>query len=173
LRVVDGPAELVGLDMALSTWYDEMKRGFKPSPIPVTNMDLLPNEQVYLRAKEVVLVTYRSSALFNGWTGREPPRAEFPRRSQPADWARLGTGELLLTNRRLVWEGPQGGLDFWWSSVTAVSLLLYYLLGINYGITPYRFILGQENGLKWLTYAGTVAQQVAAQNGHKVTLSLF
>jgi len=173
LRVVDGPAELVGLDMALSTWYDEMKRGFKLSSIPVTDMDLLPDEQVYLRAKEVVLVTYRSSALFNGWTGREPPRAEFPRRSQPADWARLGTGELLLTNRRLVWEGPQGGLDFWWSSVTAVSLLLYYLLGINYGITPYRFILGQENGLKWLTYAGTVAQQVAAQNGHKVTLSLF
>ncbi len=173
LQVVDGQADLIGLDMALSTWYDEMKRDFKPSPIPTTDVDLLPDEEVYLRTNGVMLLAYRSNALFNGQTGREPPRKEIPKRSQAAHWARLGTGELLLTNRRLVWEGPQGGLDFRWSSVTAVSLRLYYLLGINYGITPYRFILGQDNGLKWLTYAGTVAQQVAAQNGHKVTLSPF
>jgi len=173
LRVVDGPAELVGLDMALSTWYDEMKRGFKPSPIPVTDMDLLPDEQVYLRAQEVVLVTYRSSALFNGWTGREPPQAELPGRPQLADWASVGEGRLFLTSHRLLWQGPQGELDFRWSSITAVYLWLINTLGIRYGTAPYRFSLGQEVGLKWLTYAGTLAQKAAAQEGHKVTTSPF
>jgi 1-acyl-sn-glycerol-3-phosphate acyltransferase len=171
LRVVDGPAEMVGLDMALSTWYDEMKRDFKPLTIQVTGMDLLPDEEVYLQASKCMMLVSRSSALFRDWTGREPPRTEFPKR--PGDWAVIEPGTLLLTNRRLLWEGPPGGLDFWWSRVTAASLGLYYLLIINYGITPFRFFLRNENALKWLTYAGTVLQPVAAQNGRKVTVFPF
>jgi hypothetical protein len=41
LEVVAGPAELLGLDMALTNWYDEMKRDFQPSPVPVSGVDLL------------------------------------------------------------------------------------------------------------------------------------
>ncbi len=174
LKVVGGPPDLLGLDMALSAWYDEMKRAFQPSPIPISRVNLLSDdEKVYLEANKVALLPYRPNALFEGWVGREPPRVQLRGRSQPADWTSIGEGRLLLTSHRLLWEGPQGELDFSWSSITAVYLWLLNTLGIRYGAAPYRFSLGQENGLKWLTYAGSVVQQVAAHNGHKVTLSAF
>ncbi|MBU0702662.1 MAG: hypothetical protein KKC18_02205 [Chloroflexi bacterium] len=46
-------------------------------------------------------------------------------------------------------------------------------LGINYGTAPYQFKLGQEVGLKWLTYAGTLALQSAERDGHVVTATPF
>lgn len=173
LQVVDGPTDLIGLDMALSSWYDEMKRGFEPLPISVSNPNLLPGEEVYLEASRVSLLPHRPNALFDVWTGREAPQVQAPGRPSLADWDSIGEGRLLLTSQRLLWVSPQGELDFYWSSVRAVYLWVINTLGIRYGAAPYRFYLGQENGLKWLTYAGTVAQRVAAQNGHKVTLSSF
>ena len=173
LRVVDGPREMVGLDMALSSWYDEMKRDFTPVADPALDADLPAEEAAFLVARGVRLLAHRSSPLFDGWARSEPPRAESPERLLPGDWAGLGKGELLLTNRRLVWKGSQRNLDFWWPSVRAVSLRLYSRLGVNYGATPYRFVLSRDSGLKWLTYAGTLAVQVAAQQGRPLTVSPF
>ena len=59
------------------------------------------------------------------------------------------------------------------SRVTAVSLWLINTLGINYGTAPYQFKLGSEAGLKWLTYAGTLARQAAERDGHVVTITPF
>jgi hypothetical protein len=112
LEVVEGPADLVGLDMALSTWYDEMKRNFRPSPLSVSGVDLEPDEEVYLRADDVSLSPHRPNALFDGWTEREPPETQPSGPPQLADWPSIGGGPLLLTNRRLLWQGPQGELDF-------------------------------------------------------------
>ena len=55
----------------------------------------------------------------------------------------------------------------------AVSLWLINTLGINYGTAPYQFKLGLEVGLKWLTYAGTLAGQAAERDGHVVTVTPF
>ncbi|MBU0704540.1 MAG: hypothetical protein KKC18_11815 [Chloroflexi bacterium] len=173
LKVVEGASDLVGLDMALSAWYDEMKRDFQPSPIPVTDVDLLPDEEVYLEVSGVPLSPYRPNALFDGWTGREPPQTLSPGRRELADWDSIGKGRLLLTNHRLLWQGPQGELDFMWPLARDVSLWLLNTLAIMYGAAPYRFSLGQEVGLKWLTYAGTLALQAAKRDGHKVTTSVF
>lgn len=173
LKVVAGPPDLVGLDMALSTWYDEMKRDFQPSPIPVSGLDLLPDEEVYLEASDVSLLAHQPNALFEGWTGREPPQALLPGRPQLGDWASVGEGRLVLTSQRLLWQGPQGELDFKWSSVTAVYLWFVNTLGIRYGTARYRLPLGQEVGLKWLTYAGTLARQAAGRSGYELTVSPF
>jgi 1-acyl-sn-glycerol-3-phosphate acyltransferase len=173
LKVVEGPPDLVGLDMALTAWYDQMKRDLKPSPIPASGLDLQPGEELYLRTGNVKLLPYRSNPLFDGWTGREPPRDRVLRRAEAGLYEALGTGELLLTNRRLVWEGPAGGLDFWLEHVTDVTLRLFFQMKINYLFTPYRFQFSQDSGLKWLTYAGTLAQQAAAKEGRTVTLSPF
>jgi hypothetical protein len=173
LKVVDGPDDLVGLDMALSTWYDEMKAGFQPSPIPVPDVELLAGEELYLRADGVELLPYKPSALFDGWTGGEAPRAQPGGQSQSPDWASIGTGQLFLTNQRLFWKGPQGGLDFWWPSIRSVFQPWQGVLGIVYGAALYRFALGHEVGRKWLTYAGTLTQEAAAQGGHKATISPF
>jgi hypothetical protein len=79
----------------------------------------------------------------------------------------------LLTSHRLLWQGLPGELDFTWSLMTAVSIWMINTLGIRYGTAPYRFSLGQEIGLKWLTYAGTLALQAAERDGHVVTTSAF
>ena len=173
LRVVEGPADLVGLDMALSTWYDEMKRGFQPTPIPANGVDLLAGEEVYLEARDVPLLPYRPNALFDGWTEREAPQVQPRGRHRVADWASIGEGRLLLTSQRLLWQGPQREVDFMWPSTTAVSIFMVNVLGIKYGTALYRFPLGQEVGLKWLTYAGTLAQQAPRHSDHKLTVSSF
>jgi 1-acyl-sn-glycerol-3-phosphate acyltransferase len=173
LKVVEGPTDLVGLDMALTAWYDEMKRDLQPSPIPASGVDLEPGEELYLRTGNVKLLPYRSNPLFDGWSGREPPMDKVLRRSEAGQYEALGTGELFLTNRRLVWEGPQGGLDFWWQHVTDVNLRLFFQMKINYEATQYRFQFSQDSGLKWLTYAATLARQAAAHEGRQVTASPF
>jgi 1-acyl-sn-glycerol-3-phosphate acyltransferase len=173
LEVVAGSPDLVGLDMALTAWYDAMKRDFQPSPIPSTGLDLQPGEELYLSTGSVKMVAYPSNELVGGWTGREPPRDTLLRRSEAGQFQDLGTGQLFLTNRRLVWEGPKGGLDFRLEQITDVNLRLYFMMRINYGLTPYRFMFTQDTGLKWLTYAGTLAQQAAAREGRKVTMSPF
>ena len=173
LEVVAGPPDLVGLDMALTTWYDEMKRDFQPSPIPASGLDLEPGEELYLRMGGVKLIAYPSNDLLKGWSGREPTRDMMLKLADAGKFQDLGTGKLLLTNRRLVWEGPQGGLDFWLEHIRDVNLRLFFMGRINYGVTPYRFIFTQDSGLKWLTYVATMAQQVAARDGRKITMSPF
>lgn len=173
LEIVEGPPDLLGLDMALSTWYDEMKKGFQPSLTQVSSVDLWPDENVYLKASDVPFSVIRPNALLDGWNEREPPLVQPPARPDPGDWPNIGVGQLLLTNNRLLWQGPDRELDFKWSSVTAVYMWLLNTLGIRYGSAHYRFSLGQEVGLKWLTYAGTIAMQTAEQHGHKVTVSPF
>ena len=173
LEVVKGPTDLVGVDMALSTWYDAMRKDFQPSLSQVSGMDLWPDEKVYLKVCDVSLSASRPNALFDGWSDREPPQTQPPVRPEPGDWPNIGVGQLLLTNRRLLWQGSERELDFNWSSVTAVYIWLLNTLGIRYGTAHYRFSLGQEVGLKWLTYAGTMAKQSAEQDGHKVTVSPF
>ena len=173
LKVIEGPPDLIGLDMPLSTWYDEMKRDFQPSSIPVTDVELLPDEEVYLEVSSSSLSPYQLNALFDGWTGREPPQTQLPGRHELGDWASIGEGRLLLTSQRLLWQGPPGELDFMWPSITAVSIWMVNTLGIRYGTAPYRLTLGQETGLKWLTYAGTLALQAAKNDGHTVTVTPF
>jgi 1-acyl-sn-glycerol-3-phosphate acyltransferase len=173
LTVVEGRPDLQGLDMALTAWYDAMKEGFRPLAIPPPDGRLLPREELYLQADGIELLPYRSSELFAGWTGREPPRVQPTGDFQPGNWASLGTGQLFLTNHRLFWEGVQGGLDFQWASIRAVFLPWLNILGISYGAAVYRFRLGHEVGLKWLTYAGTLAQQVAEHEGYPITVTPF
>ena len=173
LEVVAGPPDLMGLNMALSTWYDQMMQGFEPSPVQVSGVDLSPDEEVYLEAHNVSLSPHRPNALFEERTGREPPKTQPPDRPQLGDWPSIGEGRLLLTNRRLHWSGPVGELDFRWSSVTAVYLWLINTLAVKYGSAPYRFSLEREVGLKWLTYASTMAQRAAEADGHAVTTSAF
>ncbi len=173
LKVVEGPPDLVDLDMALTTWYDEMKRDFELSPITASGLDLEPGEELYLRTGGVKLVPYRSNPLFGDWTGREPPKDRVLRRSEAGQYGSLGVGELLMTNRRMVWEGPKRGLDFWLEHVTDVTLRLFFQMKINYEATPYRFEFTEDSGLKWLTYLATMVQQPALGVGRQVTLSRY
>jgi hypothetical protein len=57
--------------------------------------------------------------------------------------------------------------------VKTLSLRQYYLLVLTYGKTPYRLTFESENGLKVLSYAGTILKQVAAREGRIVEMTPF
>jgi 1-acyl-sn-glycerol-3-phosphate acyltransferase len=170
LEVFEGPGELVGLDMALSAWYDEMRRDMQVEATPPHAGESNPDERVIIEANNVVLLPRRPNPLLDNWNGREPPRVQPRFKAQLAGWQKIGMGRLVLTDRRLKWQGPSGELDFWWSNITSVSLWMLNTLTIRYGAAPYRFELGQENGLKWMTYSIVHAQRAAEKTGRKLNI---
>ena len=173
LKVEEGHPDVVGLDMALTRWHDEATRGFEPTPIVVGDVELRLAEDVYLEAEGVKLLAYRPSPIFDGYSGREPPRAMQPGSREYSDTESVGEGRLVATNERLVWKGPDGELDFDWSHVTAISLMLPNVIYVRYGPVPYRFELGRELPLRWLTYTGTLARRVADRDGHELVTTRF
>lgn len=173
LKVVAGHPDVVGLDMALSAWYDEMRAGFQLRPISVGNLELPEGEAVYLKADGVALVPYKPSALFEQWTSGEAPRAQPGGQDVSPGWEDIGAGQLLVTNERLLWKGSQGDLEFRWPAFRAVFLAWLGIIGITYGSAMYRFDLGPEPARKWLAYVGTLAQEAAELEGRSMTLSPF
>ncbi len=161
LCVLEGPSGLKGIEMALSAWYDEMRRELPVYPMIVTDVRLEAGEQVIAATRDVSLLPRRPNILLDRWDGREPPRIPAPGATRMFDWESVGQGRLLLTDARLLWQGPRGELDFRWENINSVSLWMLNTLTIRYGAVPYRFELGLENGLKWLTYASVQAQRAA------------
>ncbi|MFC2052992.1 lysophospholipid acyltransferase family protein [Chloroflexota bacterium] len=173
MQVMKGAPELIGLDMPLSTWFEKMKIGFQPAPIHITGVDLIPGEEVYLEVADVPLEPHKPSFLFENWNEREAPKSQPPAQQIVGDWDSIGEGRLLLTSHRLLWKSPQRELDFYWSSISSVHNFAINTLGIGYVSARYRFPLQGDLGLKWLTYAGTLAQRTAEQNGHKVIVAPY
>jgi hypothetical protein len=172
--LVEGAPELVGLDMALTTWYDEMKRDFNPGPMRVAGVDLELGEEVLLAADGVSLLPHKPSPLFgHGWTGAEAPEDQKSDAPHLGEWESIGEGRLLLTDQRAIWQGPGPTLSFYWSRVTALYLWLRNTLGIRYGTARYRIGLGSEVGLKWLTYSGTLARRAERESGFELTTSPY
>jgi len=161
----------MGVDMALSSWYDAMLEDLEPYPISVSGLELLPGEHVYLAAADVSLSPHRPNPLFEDWAGREAPQERPPGRPELADWASLGKGRLLLTSERLVWQGMEREVEFRWSAIRAVYLWLINTMGINYGTARYRIMLGREVGLKWLTHVGMFAREAAEREGRRLTVT--
>ncbi|MFN2220857.1 MAG: hypothetical protein ACK2UA_19770 [Anaerolineae bacterium] len=170
MKVVEGPPDLIGLDMPLTTWYDEMMANFRPRVIDVSGIDLLPDEVVHLQKSDVALLPYLPNPLFEAWTEREPPKRTKGRREY-ASWSSIGEGQLLLTSHRLLWQGHDRELDFMWSSVNAISAYMMNILAIRYGGAMYRFDLGNALLLKWLKHAAYAAKKVAQVDGHELSIS--
>jgi len=173
LIVEEGHPDLIGLNMALTAWIDETKSDFSLRPIEVGGLELEPEEEAYLEVADAELEPYRPNALFEGYEGREPPRAVKAGTRDYADWEKLGEGRVVLTNHRIVWQGPPGDLDFRWDVVGTLAVHRFNTLFIRYGPVPYRLHLGKELGLKWMTYAAAVLKQSAARSGRKVTIGPY
>ncbi len=171
LKVLTGPQDLLGVEMGLAAWFDEMKREFSLVARQVNGVGLLAGEQVYLEAPNVQLKPHQPTALLDGWPEREAPRVQPHGRPQLASWANIGSGRLLLTSHRLLWQNAHTEVDFFWPTTMAVYLWMQNTLGIRYGAAPYHFTLGKEAGLKWLSYANTLAQEAAQRRGSQSTTS--
>ncbi|MFC2026081.1 lysophospholipid acyltransferase family protein [Chloroflexota bacterium] len=173
LSVTAGPSELMDLEMPLCIWYDQMKANLTLDPIEISGSDLNDNEEVYLLTENVPLQVHKPSFLFKNWAEVEAPKLQPRGKQKPGDWDSIGDGQIVLTNQGLCWREQSRKLDFYWESVTALYLWNINTLGIRYGNARYRIPLGNEAGLKWLTYAGTLLKPIAEQEGRSVTISTY
>lgn len=174
LAVIDGDPELLGLDMPLSLWYEKMKEGFSPEPIAIKDEELREGELFYMENDRFQLLVNTPSYLFDGWEEKEAPASKPRGGSKYGVWEDFGRGKILLSDQRLIWRNQGRELYFNWSTVTAVHHLPGpFSLGINYGSARYQFPLGNEAGLKWLTYIGSIIKKAADLDGHKCTFSPY
>jgi hypothetical protein len=151
-----------------------MKEGFTPEPIALSDDALRENELVYLEYDRVPLLVNTPSYLLNGWEQAEAPASRPRGGSKYGMWEDFGRGKLLLTDQRLIWRNQERELYFKWSTVTAVhNWEGLFALGITYGSARYQMPLGNEAGLKWLTYISPFIEKAAEPDGHKYTLSPY
>lgn len=170
MKVLEGSPAVVGLDMALSSWYEHMKVNFCPTPMPVVDVKLLPGEEVYLEAPNVTLSPYLPNPLLDGWVQREAPKKQADW-LEVAKWESLGEGRLLVTSHRVLWQAPRREIDFWWREVTAVSQYLGSTLALHYGSAKYRLRLDNEAVLKWLHHMGELGTQAGTRQGRTVNVT--
>ena len=173
LQVVKGHPDLIGLDMALTDWYDQMMDTFQPTPIAAPPDLLGGDEELFLAMDDAKLLPHDPNPLGDDWSPGEAPRAHPGGQSQKPGWSSVGTGRLYLTSERLIWESERGTLEFLWPVMRSVFLPWRGLFGITYGSALYRFDVSPQPARKWLTYAGTLARHAAAAAGHPITLSPF
>ena len=126
---------------------------------------------MYLDLDDTPLAPYQPNPLCDGYTGRRPPKDMRRGRRAYSDFVEIGEGRLLLTDERILWQGPDGELDFEWADVTAVYLWKYNDLGVRYGSARYRFSLGDTVGLKGITYTAALGQLVADRDGYEFSTS--
>lgn len=150
-----------------------MKSRFQPRATDVDGVDLLPGEEVYLHKRDVPLLPHKSNALCDAWEGTEPPLSRLRGPAQTAQRESTGVGRLLLTNRRLLWQGTERELSLHWPKVTSVAIWMRDVLGIQYGNARSRFPVAGELPLKWPFYAGTMASQAEREDVYALTVSKY
>mgnify|MGYP005835892399 CR=1 FL=1 len=158
LRVIAGSTQEVGLELPLAAWYARLKANLTLVPRPFAIPSPLAGEEAYAGDAKVRLVVRRSTPLPPLGKGREVPEAWPPGLAVPLAWQSAGEGWLYLTNRRLIWQTPRGGYDFWWPRVRSAFTFLTLYYGIHYGEVAYRFRPPQHRVLKWLTYTARLAE---------------
>jgi hypothetical protein len=164
---------MVGLDMALSAWFDAVRADFELESIPVDGVDLAPGEDAYLDVSGAELEPYRPNPLFDGYEDREAPRVVDAGARDYADWEKLGEGRVVLTGERLIWQGPPRELEFRWERVATLALHRFNTLFLRYGPVPYRLHMGNEIGLKCMMYAATLLRKATADGRRKPAIGPY
>jgi hypothetical protein len=173
MKVEDGHADMVGLELPLTMWFDKAREEFELTPIEVSDIVLRPGEEVYLTADSIDFKAYRPNPLLDGFTPGEAPRAVGRGTRDYGDFQSFGKGRLLVTSERLIWQGLEGEIYLNWPHVTAVNVVMMHTLYIRYGPVPYRFDLVGQVPLRWVTYVGTLAKRAAEEDGHELQCMRF
>jgi hypothetical protein len=86
----------------------------------------------------------------------------------------VGQGQLVLTNRRLIWA-PQTAppVSFPMEQLNSVYAMMDFGLAVLVGMRLYSLLLESEQVLQWVTFIGLVAREVEARTGHRITTSNF
>jgi 1-acyl-sn-glycerol-3-phosphate acyltransferase len=167
-----GHPDMVGLDMALTEWFDRASIAFEPKPIEVSYIDLRPGEVVFLAVDNVKFSAYKPSPLFDGMASGEAPASVQRGGRDYADHHVLGEGRVLITSERLIWQGPEAEVYFEYPLFTAANMFMTTLI-IRYGPAPYRFNMGQQVPLRIMNYLGPLLKRAADADGHELQIMRF
>ncbi|MDY6862710.1 MAG: hypothetical protein SV062_06945, partial [Thermodesulfobacteriota bacterium] len=170
-KIVKG--EQKGLELRLAEWYRKMKEGFKPLPRKTAEVELLPEEEVYLVSKSdrIKLITQKTNPLFFGWDKQEFP---FEKQGKHSPYMKsFGPGQLFLSSHRFVWKTRENLYFFLTDRIISIYGEAGFYLGLFYGSTKYKFRFKKDSLVKWLTYAGYVAEKTRMRNDHKILISNY
>lgn len=158
-----GPAELVGLDVALSQLHDYVKKNTTLERARFESaIELSADERPLLVASKCKLMPYDNTLL------QSPPSSGLAPTVRPEDHLvqpsseALGVGELAMTDRRLIWQNDDHTLEFEWDRVSALHLYFRNIMTVAHGSALYTMNLGDESAIKWIAYA----DKLLNSNGH-------
>jgi hypothetical protein len=159
LRVIGGNALLQGQAQPLAQWYDQMKAGVKLVPMQGSSIDLEAGEILWMKSRSVKLL--QEILADNGlYISRN---------------RNLGSGQLFLTNQRLIWTSGRDVHPFRLRQLIAAwPIGPAWRLAIQYeNAQVYKLCFAEESALKWLTYIAMAAQHIEEAYGHKIKVSNY
>ena len=160
----------VGTERTITAWYDLMKSTVSLVPIHDPEVNLPPDEMLYLASDTVELEAEESDPSFF-------PVPESPEATRVEKWKVrgrvVGTGRLFLTDRRLLWRGEGVSRSFPLRRLNPAFALMGYRLALMVEMRLYLVRFLEESVLKWVTYLALVARQVEAKTGHRIVTSHF
>jgi hypothetical protein len=171
LRLVVGqdgvPPDTDG-ERSVTAWYDAMKETLRLEPILDPEVALEPGETLHLVSGTAELIAEENDPLFFP----VPPGADTARLDKRHVGGKLASqGRLLLTNRRLIWQGE--ALTHSWPLARLNSAYAFLNYGVMFLVEMrlYTVHFLEESLLKWVTYLALVAPLVEAETGHRITTS--
>jgi hypothetical protein len=171
LKVIASPAapEQVGRDLPLAQWYARLKETVALAPTEDPAVTLAEGERLYLASRAVRLAAEADDPLFFGAAA-----AAAPRNRQELGSARVGSGRLFLTSRRLIWLGADGRqVDFALEKLNSAYATFNVAMVLMVNMRLYSVRFTRESLLKWITYFAYVAKEIKAASGHLITTSNF
>lgn len=174
VTLTNGPEEILGLEMALSQWYTGLKQELCLTPLTEEpGANVLDGERPLLLAPEVRLTAHEANMVpaLSG-AGLAPTTRSAQHLALPEKGV-VGTDQLLMTDRRLVWGHNGSELAFDWENIRAVHLTFRNVLTIAHGAAWYTFNLGDESAIMWVAYADRVLDQVPLAGHPRATISPY
>ncbi len=169
--------KLVGQDSILSysersvtAWYDAMKATLRLEPLRDPALALEAGESLYLVSGAAELIAEESDPLFfPGAPGDGATRRD----KREVGGESAGQGRLLLTNRRLIWQGEERTCCWPLARLNSAYAFLNYGVMFLVEMRLYTVHFLEESLLKWVTYVALVAPLVEAETGHRIATSNF
>jgi hypothetical protein len=166
----DGTPPHADDERSVTAWYAAMKATLRLEPLWEPPVALEAGEALYLASGPAALIAEEDDPLF---FPVPPGRGTLRLDKGDVGGKPAGRGRLLLTNRRLIWQGE--GVTCSWPLARLNSAYAFLNYGIMFLVEMrlYTVHFLQESLLKWVTYVALVAPLVEAETGHRITTSNF
>jgi hypothetical protein len=158
-----------GMELSITSWYDEMKKDLHLEPCTDPAFGLNPGETLYLASKRVELRVEEGDPLFFPKNNKATTRLD----KREIGGIVIGLGRLFLTDRRFIWQKEPHSYDFSLTQVNSVYALMNVGMTMMVGMRLYMFRFLDESLLKWITHSALVAEIIFAASGHRITTSNF